>query len=255
MTLFDTHAHYDDEQFDEDRDELLASMPENNVGLIVNAASSVSSSKKALALADQYPFVYAAVGVHPHDTKEMDDETVLRLEKLLAHPKAVAVGEIGLDYHYNHSPRNIQQKRFRDQLELAGHVKLPVIIHEREAVQDALEILGDYPGVTGVFHCYSGSWETAKLLLDKGWYLSFAGVITYKNARKSHEVIEKMPRDRVMIETDCPYLAPVPQRGHRNSSLNLKYTAAKLAELLNIQPEEAAALTLENGLRFFGITR
>ena len=254
MTLFDTHAHYDDEQFDEDRDELLASMPENDVGLIVNAASSVSSSEKALELADQYPFVYAAVGVHPHDTKEMDDETVLRLEKLLAHPKAVAVGEIGLDYHYDHSPRDIQQKRFRDQLELAGHVKLPVIIHEREAVQDTLEILGDYPGVTGVFHCYSGSWETAKYLLDKGWYLSFAGVITFKNARKSHEVIEKMPRERVMIETDCPYLAPVPQRGRRNSSLNLKYTAAKLAELLNIQPEEAAALTLENGLRFFGIT-
>ncbi len=254
MTLFDTHAHYDDEQFDEDRDELLASMPENDVGLIVNAASSVSSSEKALALADQYPFVYAAVGVHPHDTKEMDDETVLRLEKLLAYPKAVAVGEIGLDYHYDHSPRDIQQKRFRDQLELAGHVKLPVIIHEREAVQDTLEILGDYPGVTGVFHCYSGSWETAKYLLDKGWYLSFAGIITFKNARKSHEVIEKIPRDRVMIETDCPYLAPVPQRGRRNSSLNLKYTAAKLAELLNIQPEEAAALTLENGLRFFGIT-
>ena len=254
MTLFDTHAHYDDEQFDEDRDELLASMPENGIGLIVNAASSVSSSEKALALAEQYPFVYAAVGVHPHDSKEMDDETVLSLEKLLAHPKAVAVGEIGLDYHYDHSPRDVQQKRLREQLELAGRVKLPVIIHEREAVQDTLAILGDYPGVTGVFHCYSGSWETAKLLLDKGWYLSFAGVITYKNARKSHEVIEKMPRDRVMIETDCPYLAPVPQRGRRNSSLNLKYTAAKLAELLNIHPEEAAALTLENGLRFFGIT-
>ena len=255
MTLFDTHAHYDDEQFDGDRDELLSSMPENGIGLIVNAASNVSSSKKALALADKYPFIYAAVGVHPHDSEQMADDTVFELEQLLAHPKAVAVGEIGLDYYYDHSPRDIQQKRFREQLELCSRVNLPVIIHEREAARDTLDILSEYPQVTGVVHCFSGSWETAKILLDKGWYLSFTGVITYKNARRSHEVIEKMPRDRIMIETDCPYLSPVPMRGRRNSSLNLKYTAEKLAELLKIDTEEAAALTYKNGLCFFGIKR
>ncbi len=254
MTLFDTHAHYDDEQFDEDRDALLTSMQENGVRCIVNAASNLESSKKALGLAEKYPFIYASVGVHPHDTELMDDETVGKLQTLLSHPKAVAVGEIGLDYYYDHSPREIQQKRFREQLELAAQVKLPVIIHEREAARDTLDILSEFPQVTGVVHCYSGSWETAKILLDKGWYLSFTGVITYKNARRSHEVIEKMPRDRIMIETDSPYLAPVPMRGRRNSSLNLKYTAEKLAELLQMQPEEAAALTLANGLRFFGIT-
>ncbi len=253
MKLFDTHAHYDDEQFDGDRDALLSAMPENGIALIVNAATNLSSAETGLALAESYPFIYAAVGVHPHDSGQMDNETIHKLEKLLTHPRAVAVGEIGLDYHYEYSPREIQQLRFREQLELARHVKLPVIIHEREAPGDTLDILRDYPEVTGVFHCYSGSWETARTLLNKGWYLSFTGIITYKNARRSHEVIVKMPRDRIMIETDCPYLAPVPVRGCRNSSLNLKYTAEKLGELLNIKPEEAAALTMDNGLRFFGI--
>lgn len=251
--LFDTHAHYDDEQFDNDRDALLSAMPESGVTLIVNAASSLESSEKALKIAEAYSFVYATVGVHPHDAKTMDDTTLTRLEKLTGHPKVVAVGEIGLDYHYDHSPRDIQQKRFREQLELARTVKLPVIIHEREAPQDVLGILCEFPDVRGVFHCYSGSWETAKILLDKGWYLSFTGVITYKNARRSHEVIEKMPRDRIMIETDCPYLSPEPMRGRRNSSLHLRYTAEKLAELLHISFEEAAALTMENGKRFFKI--
>jgi TatD DNase family protein len=251
--LFDTHAHYDDEQFKDDRDALLAVMPENGVSLIVNAGSSLASSKTGLALADAYPFVYAAVGVHPHDAKEMDDGAVLELEKLLKHPKAVAVGEIGLDYHYDFSPRDIQKKRFREQLALASQVKKPVIIHEREAAADTLEILREHPEVRGVFHCYSGSWETAKTLLDKGWYLSFTGVITYKNARKTHEVLTQMPRDRIMLETDCPYLAPVPMRGRRNSSLYLRHTAEKLAELLGISFEEAAALTMENGRRFFGV--
>ncbi|SHH77108.1 TatD DNase family protein [Sporobacter termitidis DSM 10068] len=251
--LFDTHAHYDDEQFDGDRDALLSSMNENGVALIMNAASSLASSRAALALADKYPFIYAAVGVHPHDAKDMDGDTLPALEALLRHPKAVAVGEIGLDYHYDLSPRDVQQRRFQEQLALAESVGLPVVIHEREAARDVLDILGRFPRVTGVFHCFSGSWETAKLLLDKGWYLSFTGVITFKNARKSHEVIVNMPRDRLMIETDCPYLAPEPVRGRRNSSLNLKYTAAKAAELLGISAEETAALTTANGKRFFGI--
>lgn len=251
--LFDTHAHYDDEQFEEDREALLASLPEQGVGLVVNAASSLPSSAAAVALADRFSFVYATVGVHPHDAQDMDQDTLPALERLLRHPKAVAVGEIGLDYHYDHSPREIQRQRFREQLDLARSLGRSVVIHEREAAADVLHILGEFPQVTGVFHCYSGSWETAKGLLDKGWYLSFTGVITYKNARKSHEVILNMPRDRLMLETDCPYLSPEPLRGRRNSSLNLKYTAAKAAALLGISEEETAQLTLENGRRFFGI--
>lgn len=251
--LFDTHTHYDDPQFDCDRDALLSSMPENGISLIVNASSNLASAKKALSIAEAYPFFFAAVGVHPHDADTMDDNTASELEALLRHPKAVAVGEIGLDYHYDHSPREIQQKRFREQLDLAGSVRLPVIIHEREAPGDVLKILNEFPNVRGVIHCYSGSWETAKLLLDKGWYLSFTGVITFKNARRSHEVIEKMPRDRLMIETDCPYLAPEPMRGRRNSSLFLRYTAEKIGQLLNMSAEEAAGLTMANGRRFFGL--
>lgn len=251
--LFDTHAHYDDEQFDSDRETLLSAMPDNGVSLIVNASSNLESAEAGLDIAVKYPFVYAAVGVHPHDAKTMDCSTAARLEALLRHPKAVAVGEIGLDYHYDHSPRDIQKQRFREQLDLAKNVQKPVIIHEREASRDVLEILCDYPDVRGVFHCYSGSWETAKLLLDRGWFLSFTGVITFKNARRSHEVIMKMPRDRIMIETDCPYLAPEPMRGRRNSSLYLRFVAEKLAEILNMPFDEAAALTMNNGKRFFGL--
>ena len=252
--LFDTHAHYDDEQFDGDRDALLSAMPEHGISLLVNASSSLASSRAGLALADRYPYVYAAIGVHPHDAAAMDGGTVPALEQLLRHPKAVAVGEIGLDYHYDHSPRDVQRQRFAEQLELARRVRRPVVIHEREATQDVLGILAQFPDVTGVFHCFSGSWETAKLLLDKGWYLSFTGVVTYKNARKSHEVIVNMPRDRLMLETDCPYLAPEPMRGRRNSSLNLRYTAEKVAGLLGLSFEETAALTTANGKRFFGMT-
>lgn len=252
--LFDTHAHYDDEQFDGDRDVLLSSMPEHGISLIVNASSNLRSAKLGLEIAEKYPFVYAAVGVHPHDARTMDDHTVSQLEMLLRHPKALAVGEIGLDYHYDFSPREIQQKRFREQLDLAKHVRLPVIIHEREAPRDVLEILCDFPDIKGVFHCYSGSWETAKILLDRGWYLSFTGVITFKNARRSHEVLSKMPRERIMIETDCPYLAPEPMRGRRNSSLNLRYTAEMLGHILGLSFEETAALTMDNGKCFFGIS-
>lgn len=251
--LFDTHTHYDDPQFDSDRDALLSSMPDSGISLIVNASSNLDSAKKALRIAETYPFVFAAVGVHPHDSETMDDQTSAELEKLLRHPKAIAVGEVGLDYHYDHSPRDVQKKRFREQLELAGSVQLPVIIHEREASEDVLNILREFPNVKGVFHCYSGSWETAKFLLDKGWYLSFTGVITFKNARRSHEVIEKMPRDRLMIETDCPYLSPEPVRGRRNSSQFLRYTAEKIGQLLNMSTEEASALTMANGKRFFGL--
>lgn len=250
---FDTHAHYDDKRFSEDRDEVLGAMHAAGVSLILNAGSSMPSTRLSLKLADKYQFVYASAGVHPHAAKSMTDETVIELEKLLKHKKAMAVGEIGLDFHYDFSPRDVQRKRFREQLELARAVKKPVIIHERESLQDTLEIIRDYRDLTGVFHCFSGSWETARIILDMGWYLSFTGVITFKNARKALEVIENMPTDRLMIETDSPYLAPEPMRGKRNSSLFLPYIAQKVAEVRGISPEEAAALTMENGLRFFGI--
>ena len=250
---FDTHAHYCDRRFNDDRDELLCSMIDAGITLILNSASSLRSAKFSLKLADKYTFVYASVGVHPHDSKSMTDETVLELEKLLSHPKAMAVGEMGLDFHHNFSPKDVQKMRFREQLELARHVRKPVIIHERESLSDTLGTIRDYRDLTGVFHCFSGSWETAKTILDMGWYLSFTGVITFKNAHRALEVLEKMPGDRIMLETDCPYMAPEPMRGRRNSSVYLPYIAEKVAQVRGISTQDAAALTMENGLRFFGI--
>jgi len=250
---FDTHAHYCDKRFNEDRDELLVSMPDAGVSLILNSGSSLRSSKLSLELADKYPFIYASIGVHPHDAKSMTDDTITELEELLSFPKAVAAGEIGLDYHYDFSPRNVQRERFREQLELARRLNKPVIIHERESLQDTLEIVSEYKDLTGVFHCFSGSWETAKTILDMGWFLSFTGVITFKNARRALEVLEKMPADRIMLETDCPYLAPDPKRGRRNSSLYLPYIAEKVADVRGLSVEEVAKLTTENGKRFFRI--
>lgn len=250
---FDTHAHYDDEQFDCDRDEFLSRLPENGVELVVDPGSNLASSEKAIEIAHRFPFIYAAVGVHPHDAKEMDQNSIEFLKKLSCDEKAVAIGEIGLDYHYDLSPRDIQKKRFYEQLELARETGLPAIIHEREACEDCLKIVTQFPDVRGVYHCYSGSWETAKTILNQGWFLSFTGAITFKNARKSHEVIENMPLDRIMIETDSPYLAPVPNRGKRNSSLNLPFIAETIARLRGLSVEEVAALTMENGKRFFNL--
>lgn len=250
---FDTHAHYDNNRFDEDRDALLASMPKNGVDLIVNPGCDLQSSQKAVELADAYPYVYAAVGFHPHDSKEMDKDSISRLKTLSDNPKVVAIGEIGLDYHYDHSPRPVQKERFRQQLELARETGLPVIIHEREAPRDCLDIIRDFRDLSGVFHCYSGSVETAKTIIMQGWYLSFTGVISYKTARKSHEVIRWMPQDRLMIETDAPYLSPEPYRSKKNSSLYLHRTAEIVGELLEMPAQDVARLTMENGKRFFGI--
>ena len=250
---FDTHAHYDDEQFGSDRDSLLAAMPEAGVELIVNPGCDMPSSRAARQLAARFPHVYFGVGVHPHDAKNMTDKDFDELRELAADPKCVAIGEIGLDYHYDLSPREIQRVRFTQQMELARELGKPVIIHEREACADVLDVVTRFKDLRGVYHCFSGSWETAKIILDQGWYLSFTGVITFKNARRALEVVEKMPADRLMIETDSPYLAPVPMRGTRNDSRNLAFIAAKAAELRGMTPEELAALTLENGRRFFGI--
>ena len=250
---FDTHAHYDDEQFDLDREELLSSMPENGVELIVNPASNLDSCRKVLEIAEKFPFVYAAVGVHPHDAKEMDDTSIDLIRNMAGNDKVVAIGEIGLDYHYDLSPRDIQKKRFYEQLELARELKFPVIIHEREACQDCMDIITRFKDLKGVVHCFSGSWETAVQILDMGWYISFTGAVTFKNAKKAPEVAAKMPIDRLMLETDSPYMAPVPLRGRRNDSRNLPYIAETVAQLRGMTREEVAAITLKNGKEFFGI--
>jgi len=251
--FFDTHAHYDDEQFDQDRGELLSSLPRKGVSLVVNPASNVSSIYKSVALAESYDYIYAAAGVHPHDSAGMKYEDLDVIAKALSHPKVVALGEVGLDYHYDFSPREVQRKRFAGQLALAAELSFPVIIHDREAHEDILSAISRFKGLRGVFHCYTGSLEMAKVLVRMGFYISFTGIITFQNARKSHEVIKWMPRDRLMIETDSPYLSPVPNRGKRNDSTNLVHTAAKAAELLGLSLEETAALTMKNGREFFNI--
>ena len=251
--FFDTHAHYDDEKFDLDRDELLEKMADAGVELIVDPASDILSAKKARDIAAKHGFVYFAAGVHPHEAERAGEDYLHELSALAGDPKCVAVGEIGLDYHYDFSPREAQRRVYGEQLDLARELKKPVIIHEREAVQDNLDILRAHSVSNGVVHCYSGSWEVAKLLLDMGLYISFTGIVTFKNARRCLEVIEKMPLDRMMIETDSPYMAPVPHRGERNSSLNVHLVAEKIAEIRGMEPERVAEITAENGRRFFGI--
>lgn len=251
---FDTHAHYDDDCFNQDRDELLGGMRARGIDLIVNPGCDMETSHKAVEISEKYPFIYAGIGFHPHDSKKMTNDSIGELEELSKNSRVVAIGEIGLDYHYDNSPRKVQKERFRQQMELARKLSLPVIIHEREASRDCLEIIRDFKDVLGVFHCYSGSVESAKTIIKQGWYLSFTGVITYKNAKKSHEVIRWMPTDKLMIETDSPYLSPVPERGKRNSSLYLPYIAQTIAELLGRTQEEVAKITKDNGKHFFNIT-
>jgi len=250
---FDTHAHYDNPRFDIDRRALLESLPRKGISLVFNPGCDMPSSRTAVGLAEDYPYIYASVGFHPHEARTMREGDLERLEALIRHPKVMAVGEIGLDYHYDHSPRDVQRRRFREQMDLALRVGLPAIVHQREAAADTLAILRDFRDVSGVVHCYSGSLEVAKELLDMGWYISFTGVITYKNAKRSHEVIRYMPRERLMLETDAPYMAPEPFRGKRCSSLYMPQITAAVAELWSIPLEEAAWITTENGKRCFGI--
>ena len=252
---FDTHAHYDSGAFNADWKELLASMPQKGVELIVNPGCDLESSRTAVALAEEFPHVYAAVGVHPSDCGEWGEGTLLELRQLASRPKVRAIGEIGLDYYWkDNPPRALQQNVFHRQLELAQSLRLPVIVHDREAHQDCLSIVREHPQVTGVYHCYSGSLEDAKVLVKLGWMLSVTGVITYKNARKALEVIDWLPMDRIMIETDSPYLTPEPFRGKRNDSGYVHLVAETIAQVKGVPPEEVAAVTLENGRRFFGIS-
>ena len=254
MPIFDTHAHYDADRFDSDRDALLSAMPGVGVGLVLDPGCDLPSSRAAAELAERYPHVYAAVGVHPEDCDGFQDEDLTELRQLLERPKVVAIGEIGLDYYWeDNPPRAFQQTVFRKQLALAAELDLPVIVHDREAHGDCLAIIKEFPTVTGVFHCFSGSVEMARELLRRGWYLGFDGPITYKNAVKALDVIAACPTDRMLLETDSPYLSPVPNRGKRNDSRNLPYIAARIAEIKGVTTEEVAEVTLQNGKQFFGL--
>ena len=252
--LFDTHAHYDDESFDADRDAVLTALPEQGVGLILNPGCDVESSRKAVRYAAAYPHVYAAVGIHPENCGGCTAGDLDAIRALAQQPKTVAIGEIGLDYYWaENPPRDFQQQVLRQQLALARELALPVIIHDREAHADTLAIVREFPGVTGVFHCFSGSPEMARELLKMGWYLGFDGPVTYKNARRAPEVAAVTPLDRMLIETDSPYMTPVPYRGRRNDSGYVRLVAEKLAEWKGVTPEEMARVTTENGKRLFRI--
>ena len=252
--LFDTHAHMDDRAFDIDREELLASFPEKGIGLVMNPGCSLESSRNVAKLIQEYDFLYGAVGSHPDAADEVNDEVLEEYRALCKqNPKIKAIGEIGLDYHYEDIPREIQLKAFRAQMELARELDLPVIVHEREAHEDGMKVVEEFPEVTGVFHCYSGSAEMAKQLIKKGWYISFTGVLTFKNARKAIEVASAIPLDRIVLETDCPYMSPEPFRGKRNDPGKLYRMAEKLAELRGLSVEEIHAITMENGKRLYRI--
>ena len=251
---FDTHAHYDDARFDADRDALLASMPQSGVSCILNPGCTVASSRAALDLARRFPFVYAAVGLHPEECHGAGEAELAAIRALGAEDKVVAIGEIGLDYHWDtNPPREQQQFILRRQLALAVELDKPVIVHDRDAHADCFAIVSEFPGLRGVFHCYSGSVELARELWKRGWYVGFDGPLTYKNARKTVEVAAEAQPDRILIETDSPYLSPVPLRGTRNDSRSLVHVAAKLAEIRGMTTEEVIGLTAENGKRLFGI--
>lgn len=250
--IFDTHAHYDDSQFEKDRDMVLASMPELGVGTIVNVSASYDSCRRAVALAEKYPFVYAAVGIHPDEVGALNEETFAEMKKLFQHKKVVAVGEIGLDYYWDNEPHDVQQEWFIRQVELARELDLPVLIHSREAAADTMYVMKTYAqGLRGVIHCYSYSREMAEEYVKMGFYIGIGGVVTFKNAKKLKEVAEAVPLKRIVLETDCPYMAPEPFRGRRNQSSYLRYVAEKIAELKDISTEEVIAVTEENARELY----
>lgn len=252
--IFDTHAHYDDAQFDADREALLSAMPENGVGLILDPGCDLESSRAAIALAEQYPHIYAAVGYHPENCAPYTDADLDILRRLAQHPKVVAIGEIGLDYYWEQNPpKEFQQAVFRAQLALARELDLPVIVHDRDAHADCLAIVKEFPEVRGVFHCYSGSVEMARELWKLGWYLGLDGPVTYKNARRTVEVAAEVPLERLLLETDSPYMAPVSKRGTRNDSRNIVHIAEKIAEIRNMTADAIIRVSAENGRRLFGI--
>jgi len=253
--LFDTHAHLDDVNFKGETDEVIARAKEAGVSLVVNVGYNLRHARQSIALAEKYDFIYASVGLHPHDAKDSDQTFWDEIYKLARHPKVVALGEMGLDYYWDNSPRDVQRDVFRQQIAVAKDLQLPIIIHDRDAHQDVLTIVKEERAseVGGVFHAYSGSWELAKEILDLGFYISIGGPVTFKNARKILEVVEKAPLESLLIETDCPYLTPHPYRGKRNEPGYVQLVAEKIAEIKNISYEEVASVTKENGKRLFRI--
>ena len=252
--LFDTHAHMDDHAFDADRAELLADLPNQGIQLLMNPGCSLASSYNTDRLSREYDYIYAAVGSHPDVADEVNEEVLEEYRKLCKlNPKIKAIGEIGLDYHYEDIPREIQLKAFRMQMELARELGLPVIVHERDAHEDGMAVIREFPEVTGVFHCYSGSLEDARTLVKLGWYLGFNGAVTFKNAKKAPEVAAWVPADRLLVETDAPYLAPVPHRGKRCDSAMISHVLDFLATIRPESREELERITWENALRFYNL--
>ncbi len=248
---FESHAHYDDKQFNADREQLLKLLPSCGVDIVINSASDMKSSRTGLKLAEKYDYVYAAVGVHPHELYNMTDETIAELRRLADHKKCVAIGEIGLDYYYDTHPRNTQRFWFKKQLKLAEELRMPVIIHSREASQESFDIIRESKVRKGVIHCYSGSAEMAKEYVKMGFYIGIGGVVTFPNARSMVETTEAIPLEKILIETDSPYLAPSPNRGKRNDSRNLEYIVNKIADIKKVSPEKVANVTFQNGKKLF----
>lgn len=254
--IFDTHAHYDDEAFDSDREQLLERMRNRGVEYIVNVAASMTSCKSTIGLTRRFPYVYGALGVHPDGVSELTEEDYKWLEKNIYKPKIVAVGEIGLDYHWNDNKEQ-QMNAFERQMDIAREAELPIIIHSRDAAQDTYEVMkaNKADEIGGVVHCFSYTKEMAKQFMEMGFYLGIGGVITFSNAKKLREVVEYMPMDKMVIETDCPYLAPVPNRGKRNDSFNLPYVVSKIAEIKGISSDEVIDITSENAKKLYGIVQ
>lgn len=252
--IFDTHAHYDDDRFNEDRDSLLKSMQNNSVKHIVTVSASMDDLQSKIKLLDKYDFLYAAAGVHPENVTNMTDEDIDTIRKSFANPRFVAVGEIGLDYH-DDTPKELQDKWFRKQLDLAVEINKPVIIHSRDACEDTLSIIDSYPNLKAVMHCFSYTKEVAEILLKKNFYFGIGGVVTFKNARKLVEAVEVIPLNKILLETDCPYLAPEPFRGKRNDSSKIKYIIEKIAEIKNISSQEVEDTTYNNAVNFYELNR
>jgi TatD DNase family protein len=251
--IFESHAHYDDDRFDEDRDEVLGRLKEENIDAVINVGSTVANSKKSVEIANQYDFVYASVGVHPHEVPALKDGDLETLITLTAHKKVVAIGEIGLDYYYDNAPKEIQKLWFREQINIAKELELPIIYHSREAVQDTYDIVVNTEAykLGGVIHCYTGSKEMAERFTDLGLYLGVGGILTYKNARNIVEVVKHISLDHILVETDAPYLSPEPKRGQRNDSRHLKYIVQKIAEIKGITVEEVEKVTYQNAENLF----
>ena len=256
LDIIDTHAHYDDKRFDDDRDAVIASLFDSgDVSAVINVGIDLPTSRESIAYTEKYPNFYAWVGIHPEECGKIDDmdSALAEIERMLSHPRVVGIGEIGLDFYWDEPARDIQERWFRAQMDMARRTGKPVAIHDRDAHGKCMEVVYDHPDVRGVFHSYSGSAEMARDLIRRGWYISFSGVVTFKNAPKVREVAETVPLDRMLIETDCPYLAPVPNRGKRNDSRNLVFTSAVLAEIKGMDHAEFCSVVSNNARKLLGV--